>query len=209
MKTIYRNKTGKDSRQYAVGSRQKKNIYCSLLIAYCLLLTVFGCGKQVVIVTDSKYYEGKIKTVLGQLLKSASDTKEKHAVSGANLIEKVAVMDFVNANGKVSALGKYLGSKLSETIIESNSFKVAQRGEVLEVMKKNNIASPSALNNETIKKVGEGLRVDGIFFGEIIDLGTNIDVNVKFIGSKNGEILSAGSIDIERTKSVVNLMEIY
>jgi TolB-like protein len=162
---------------------------------------VSGCAKQIVIVTDSKYYEGKIKMVSGQLLKYASDTEEK--------IEKVAVMDFVNANGKVSALGKYLGSKLSETIIETNSFKVAQRGEVLEVMKKNNITFPSGLNNDTIKKVGEGLQVDAIFFGEIIDLGTNIDVNVKFISSKSGEILSADSIDIERTKSAVNLMETY
>jgi len=34
-------------------------------------------------------------------------------------------------------------------------------------------------------------------------------VNIKFIFVKDGEMLSAASIDIERTKSAVNLMETY
>ena len=118
-------------------------------------------------------------------------------------------MDFVNSNGRVSALGKYLGSKLSETIIEKNYFKVAQRGEVLDALKNNNIVFTGVMNNETIKKLGERLKVDAVFFGEIVDLGTNIDVNIKFILVKDGEMLSAASIDIERTKSAVNLMETY
>src|SRR3990170_3410055 len=207
MKKNYQNKkwSEKDSRQYAVCSMQKNHLlptaYCLLLTAYCLLLTVAGCSKQVAVVTDAKYYEGKIDILTEQLLKSIP--KEKIEANEAKLIKKVAIMDFVNSSGRVSALGKYLGSKLSETIIEKNYFKVAQRGEVLDGMKNNNIVFTGVMNNETIKKLGERLKVDAVFFGEIVDLGTNIDVNIKFIFVKDGEMLSAASIDIERTKSAV------
>lgn len=182
-----------------------------LPITYYLLPITYifssGCSKQVAVVTDAKYYEGKINELTEQLLKSIP--KEKIEANEAKLINKVAIMDFVNSNGRVSALGKYLGSKLSETIIEKNYFKVAQRGEVLDAMKNNNIVFTGVMNNETIKKLGEKLQVDAIFFSEIVDLGTNIDVNIKLILIKTGEMFSAASIDIERTKSAVNLMETY
>ena len=182
----------------------------TVIAAICLLICVIifsGCSKQIAVVTDAKYYEGKIDILTEQLLKSIP--KEKVEAKEGKLINRVAVMDFVNSNGRVSALGKYLGSKLSETIIEKNYFKVAQRGEVLDALKNSNIIFTGVMNNETIKKLGEKLKVDAVFFGEIVDLGTNIDVNIKFILVKDGEMLSAASIDIERTKSAVNLMETY
>jgi TolB-like protein len=184
----------------------RRILFLSLFTVYCSLFFA-GCSKQVAIVTDARYYEGKINELTELLLKTIP--KEKLESKEAKLINKVAIMDFVNSNGKVSALGKYLGSKLSETIIEKNYFNVAQRGEVLDALKNNNIVFTGIMNNETIKKVGERLKVDAVFFGEIVDLGTNIDVNIKFILVKDGEMLSAASIDIERTKSAINLMETY
>ena len=181
-------------------------LFFSLFTVHCSLFFV-GCTKQVAIVTDAKYYEGKIDALTEQLLKSIP--KEKLVVNEAKLINRVAVMDFVNSSGKVSALGKYLSSKLSETIIEKKYFKVVHRGEVLDALRVNNIAFTGLMNNETIKKFGEKLQIDAIFFGEIVDLGTNIDINIKFILAKDGEMLSAASTDIERTKSAVNLMETY
>src|SRR3989338_75498 len=181
------------------------NTVISVICIFLCVIIFSGCSKQVAVVTDAKYYEGKIDILTEQLLKSIP--KEKIEANEAKLIKKVAIMDFVNSNGRVSALGKYLGSKLSETIIEKNYFKVAQRGEVLDALKNNNIVFTGVMNNETIKKLGERLKVDAVFFGEIVDLGTDIDVNIKFILVKDGEMLSAASIDIERTKSAVNLME--
>lgn len=182
-------------------------LFFLLVTGHWSLFLLSGCSKQVAVVTDAKYYEGKINELTEQLLKSIP--KEKVETNAAKLINKVAIMDFVNSNGRVSSLGKYLGSKLSETIIEKNYFKVAQRGEVLDGMKNSNIVFTGVMNNETIKKLGEKLQVDAIFFSEIVDLGTNIDVNIKLILIKTGEMLSAASIDIERTKSAVNLMETY
>jgi TolB-like protein len=211
MKKTYQNSQKSGDRRQMTGDRGQKtkslaSDFWLLTSVLCILLTA-GCAKQVIIVTDARYYEGKIKALTDQLVKSV--TKEKLAVAGADKINRVAVMDFINFNGKVSTLGKYLSSKLSETIIEKNYFKVVQRGEVLGVLKVNNIVSTGGLNNETMKRLGEGLNADAFFFGEIIDLGTNIDINVKFISSKNGEILSAASFNIDRTRSAINLMETF
>ncbi len=206
MKKNYRNNQRSEVRGQRTEDRGQKIKVCLLSSVFCLLFFA-GCSKQVAVVTDAKYYEGKINELTEQLLKSIP--KEKIETKEGKLINKVAIMDFVNSNGRVSALGKYLGSKLSETIIEKNYFKVAQRGEVLDGMKNNNIVFTGVMNNETIKKLGEKLQVDAIFFSEIVDLGTNIDVNIKLILIKNGEMLSAASVDIERTKSAVNLMETY
>ena len=194
-------------RFFGLCPQNDSNTVISVICIFLCVIIFSGCSKQVAVVTDAKYYEGKINELTEQLLKSIP--KEKIEANGAKLINKIAIMDFVNSNGRVSALGKYLGSKLSETIIEKNYFKVAQRGEVLDALKNNNIVFTGVMNNETIKKLGERLKVDAVFFGEIVDLGTNIDVNIKFILVKDGEMLSAASIDIERTKSAVNLMETY
>lgn len=204
MKKNYRNKYI-DYRDFEKRLHRLIGVICLFI---CVIIFA-GCAKQIAIVTDAKYYEGKINELTEQLLKTKTIPKEKPEANEAKLINKVAIMDFVNSNGRVSALGKYLGSKLSETIIEKNYFKVAQRGEVLDALKNNNILFTGAMNNEAIKKLGEKLQVDAIFFSEIVDLGTNIDVNIKLILIKNGEMLSAASIDIERTKSAVNLMETY
>jgi hypothetical protein len=148
-------------------------------------------------VTDSAYFSAQMKTLLARL-----------KANRARSYRKAAVLDFVNSNGKISDLGRYLHTKFTETTLSSDGFKVVPKGQVDEALKKLNIVFDGKLTREQAKNLGTELKVDAIITGSLADLqkGSDIDFSVKAIQSASGELLTAGSINIYRSKQVQTLI---
>ncbi|MBI5177972.1 MAG: hypothetical protein HZA04_01770 [Nitrospinae bacterium] len=175
-----------------------------LLIIPLLLIAAFAasCAKEPPKepVTDSSYFNQKLGKLSDDLIKKA-----------ARKPRKVAVLDFVNPNGKTSQLGKYLTAKFSELSIQKNLFQTPVEGEVSKALKTLGIAYNGTMDGASAKRLGEAIAGDAIIVGMISDLqkGSDVDLVVRMIDTKTGTVISASSASFLRSKQVSSMLESF
>lgn len=149
-------------------------------------------------VTDSAYFNTQVEQLLDRLNANKSRS-----------IRRAAILDFVNTDGKVSELGGMLTTKFGERAVARNLFKVVPRGQVQEALAKLKINYTGQLKREEVTLIGEELGVDAVITGILYDLqkGSDIDLTVNAIQSSSGDLISAASVNIYRSKQVQTLIQ--
>jgi hypothetical protein len=179
-------------------------LFAALLIALPVtggcqnLLVTLGLSEAPPPVTDSAYFNGQME----QLLKEINSNKSRN-------FRKAAVLNFVNSNGQVSELGKVLTAKFGERAVAGNYFRIVPSGQVKEALDKLKIEFRGELTKEQVKLIGDELKADAIVTGKIFDLqkGSDVDLSVSAIQPATGELVSAGGINIYRSKQVQTLIQ--
>lgn len=179
--------------------------YRALLAVVLLPLVFGGCsliglGGDKTPVTDAAYFDRKMTDLYGQVMSNSRRS-----------IRRAAALEFVNTNGKVSQLGKYLAEKFREVAVRKKVIRLVPKGEVDAALAKLGIANAGSLDIKTIQKLGDDLQVDTIMFGKLSDLqkGSDVDVTMKAVEVRSGELNSAGSVGLFRSKQVQNLLESF
>jgi len=149
--------------------------------------------------SDSSYYRGKAEKLVKQLSK---DTFEYE-------INRVAVIDPVNAERKAPILGEYISTRVVEAIAKDRVFRVTQKGEVDDVMSKLNLPPAFAYTRPELERLGKALNAQAILTGKLTDLGTNLDVHLTLIDIASGEVIASATESLTRTKFAVELMRHY
>lgn len=144
---------------------------------------------------DSRYYERKCK----DLLKQINVDLERYG------IRRIAVIDFVDIEGRVSELGRFLSSELILQVPKESEIIVIQRGHVEEAMRELRIVPMESYDFQKTNELGAKLGVDGIVFGKLVDLGTNIDANLRMIDVNTGDVVSTASASLARSKYAVEM----
>lgn len=171
-----------------------------------ILTALFGftvsCSKAPVgpPITDSLYFNGKLSILADQL---AQNTTRRP--------RRAAVLDFVNQNGKTSQLGKYVTAKFMEISSQKALFTIPSEGEVAAAIKAQGIKYNGSVNTEDAAKLGKALGVDALIVGVLSDLqkGSDVDLAVKMIDTRNGNVVSAASTSFERSKQVSGMLESF
>lgn len=176
-----------------------------VLLLCSVMVSITGCsalpfGKQPDVVTDASYFNARVTLLVEQLV--ANSTKR---------IRKAALLDYVNPDGRVSQFGRYLTDKTGEVAVANKSFQVVSRGETLDSLTKNGIPNDGKIDRESAKKLGQSLGVDTVILGLIADLqkGSNVDVTLKAIDTQGGNVVSAASVDMIRSKQIQSLLSSF
>ena len=148
---------------------------------------------------DTRYYERKCANLVDQM----DGKMEEYG------IRRIAVIDFVDIEGKVSELGKFLAAKLMVQIPKKSPFIVVQKGHVDMALRDLQISPMESYTLQTTKDIGNKLGVDGLLLGKIVDLGTNIDINLKLIDVNTGDLIATASESLARTKYAVEMSNRY
>lgn len=146
--------------------------------------------------TDSKYYESKAFRLVQKISKEVEEYE----------INKIAVISLVDEEGNVPILGEYFSNRLIEEITRNRIFRVAQKGEVHDVLNKLQLKPSLLYNKETTKQIGEALQAQAILSGKITDIGTNLDVNLMIIDITTGEVIASATEVLNRTKFAVEML---
>ncbi|VAX23771.1 hypothetical protein MNBD_NITROSPINAE02-1802 [hydrothermal vent metagenome] len=173
----------------------------------CCAFVLPGCGGVMVslglsdpppTITDSQYFN----TQVDQLLLNVEQNQSRKA-------RKAAVLNFVNADGQVSSMGKFLTTKFSERVMAKGLFKITPPGQVREALERLKIKQTGELTRLQLSEIGKELGTDAIVTGVVSDLqkGSDVDLSVKIIQSASGELLSAASVNIYRSKQVQSLLK--
>lgn len=140
--------------------------------------------------SDSDYYRNRAQILVSKLTAKVEDYE----------INKVAVIDLVDEEGRVPILGEYFASKLVEAIARREPFRVAQRGEVQNVLDQLGLLPSQSYSKEEIQQIGNSLDAQALVNGKIIDLGTNLDVQLVLVDIVTGEVIASATESLLRNK---------
>ena len=172
----------------------------ALLITSLILFgSLSGCVKDIPEpVTNADYFDQKMEQVAITL--ANNDMKR---------INRAAVLDFKNSDGRTSQLGRYLATKFADITIRHQLYTLPSFGEVDNAIKAEGIKYNGTLDKESAQKLGRALNVEGLIVGIISDLqkGSDIDLIVSIIEVKSGNIISSANINLLRSKSVSTMLD--
>jgi TolB-like protein len=146
--------------------------------------------------TDTKYYRGKAKSLVENLAENAAEYD----------INRVAVLDLVDEDGRTPILGEYLSERVIEAITRRKQFRVTQKGEVVEALNQLTLKPSYLYTREDIKSLGKALNSQALLTGKLTDLGTNLDVHLSLIDVMTGEVIASASEHLTRTKFAVEML---
>jgi hypothetical protein len=151
-------------------------------------------------VTDALYIKQRLTRLANDIMLKASRPPKK-----------AAIMDFVNSNGKTSQFGKILTSKFTEISVAKNLFITPTDGEVSKSLKQLGLSYNGTLDGASVRKLGDALGCDTLIFGTISDLqkGSDVDLALKMVDVKTGNIVSASSTSFFRSKQVSALLDSF
>lgn len=99
---------------------------------------------------------------------STPTTKYLHPNADLSAIKKVAVLPFENLSGDRSAGDKVQKIFLTE-LLSFEAFDVVEPGQVAKLLRSERIESLDTLGPPELKKIGEALKVQGLFMGSVVD----------------------------------------
>lgn len=122
---------------------------------------------------------------------------------------KVAIVEFVDLDGSVNSLGKFIAEELITEIalIEDREITVVERGLLMKILAEQKISVSELVEPDAIKNVGELIGADSIVTGTLTDLGDKIRVNARIISTKSGEVRATARASIPATGIIKELSD--
>jgi TolB-like protein len=131
---------------------------------------------------------------VGQILKKATDGYEKDKTV------TLAILDFVNIDGKQSILGRYFSELATHYFVRNSKLKILERSQINQVISELDLASTGYISDESAARLGGMLGADLVMFGTLTKVGRNISVTMKVTEIKTAAILSTGTTELKGTK---------
>ena len=119
---------------------------------------------------------------------------------------KIAVMDFVNMNGEITKLGRYMSEELTTRLYLTGKFEVIERQLLDKIVEEQKISMSGMIDENSAVELGRVLGVDAIASGTITDLGTSVKVNARLISAESGKLFSVASVEIPKNDKVKVLL---
>lgn len=159
-----------------------KNIFAFLII----VSTCFRANAQ---------YEAQIKSITQEIGNKVAETGKK----------RIAVADFMDANGVVTKLGQFLSEEFNTALPEyGQGFQVIDRSRLNDLMRENKLGSLT--DPKTAVKLGELAGIEALIYGTITPLGESVRVNIKILDIQRAVILRALAGNITRTADINGLL---
>lgn len=123
-----------------------------------------------------------------------------------NQKQKIAVVEFVDLEGKVSNFGRYLAEELITRLYQTKKFKVIERNLLTKIINEQKLTLTGIIEPTAAQKLGKLLGVDAVASGSVSDLGKTFKVNARLMNAETGEIFAVASTEVIKDDSVCNLI---
>jgi len=122
---------------------------------------------------------------------------------------KIAVIEFTNLDGSITALGQFLAEELITKLftIGGGKFEVVERSQLQKVFSELGFHITGAVDENTIKKLGKVLGVEAIVTGTVTDLENTIKINARMISTETAKVIAVAATDVPKSRTVSKLME--
>ena len=132
-------------------------------------------------------------------------SESSNMASGANKPMVIAVADFVNDDGKISKLGRYLAEKLTPYFTRSDQFQVLERAIIDKVIAEQQFQVSAFVDESSTREIGKLLGAETIVSGTISELNDAFYFNAKVVDVSSGKLLTAVDVETDRTGRLLAL----
>lgn len=120
---------------------------------------------------------------------------------------RVAVMNFPLLTGEITELGMYLSDKLTNSLFKyRDKFEVVERAKLETVVKEMKLGMTGIIDDKTAQTLGKIFGADAIVVGTITDLGEEIDINLRVLGTERANVLAVASVMLEKNTTIERMM---
>lgn len=143
-----------------------------------------------------------------QILAKGIETLAKQIVASIPSDKKplIAVLDFGDLEGKVSAFGRLVGEELITKLFSTRKVRVVERRFLEKAVAEIKFGLSGMVDEDTAKNIGRQVGADVIITGTITDLKTSIKINARMIAVETGDILAAAGVEVIQDKRIADLM---
>jgi hypothetical protein len=117
----------------------------------------------------------------------------------------IAIADFVNDNGEVSKLGRYIADKLTPYFASSKQFSVMERTLINKVIEEQQFQVSSFVDESSTQEFGKIIGAETIISGKVSELADMFYVHAKAVGVARGNLLVSVDAEVDRSGRLVAL----
>jgi len=139
------------------------------------------------------------------------EIKNLSSTMGENIskagMRKIAVVDFVDLQGNITELGRFVAEELSVALAGSRKgFRLVDRVHLKAILKEHKLVITGIVDPTTAKKLGQISGADALVTGTITPFGDSVRLAAKVLDTASGDIIDASSTDIAKTKAIEELL---
>ncbi len=117
----------------------------------------------------------------------------------------VAVLDFNDLAGCVSAFGRLVGEELITQLFQTKRVQVVERSQLDKALNELEFNLSGAVDPEQAKRLGKHVGADAILTGTVTDLERSMKINARLIEVERGNILAAAGAEVTKDRAVARL----
>ncbi len=115
---------------------------------------------------------------------------------------KIGVLEFLDLQGRISQLGKFMAEDLTTALFEKRKFSMVERGLLQQVMREHALGQTGVLDLTQAQEIGKMVGADAIITGSLSDIGDEIKANARLIDVREGTVLAVAGESIAKTENV-------
>jgi len=139
-----------------------------------------------------------------ELRSLAASLAEDIASSGKKTI---AVVDFVDLEGKSCDLGRFLAEELSVGLLRTRKgFDVVERNQLRAVLNEHKLTATGVIDPTIAKKIGQFTGADIIVTGSMTPFSESVRLAVKALATDTARIIAADDADLPKTSTISELL---
>jgi TolB-like protein len=119
---------------------------------------------------------------------------------------RVTVLDFTDLQNRPNELGRYLGLRLADELVNLTEATVLDRANIATIMAEHKLTMEGLLKPEDAKKLGQFAGVDALLIGNLSLIGENVEILIRAISTETSEILASGHARIPATDELRRML---
>ena len=120
---------------------------------------------------------------------------------------RVAVVDFTDLEGNVTALGRFIAEEFSVALLNvGQGFELMDRTHLQTLLKQHKLSATGLIDPATAQQLGKIAGVDALVTGTITPFGENVRLAVKILDANTAKLIGANSGNIPATEAIKVLL---
>ncbi len=120
----------------------------------------------------------------------------------------LAVVDFTDLQGNVTALGRFLAEEFSVALADAGQgFRVIDRTHLTSILHENKLSESGLIDPATARQLGKITGVQALITGSLTPFGDSVRIAVKILDTESAALIGSASGNIAKTAAIDDLLK--
>ena len=163
-------------------------------------LAVVAAGLVLLLMpVTAEAYEQELRRLSGEMAQKISAAQKS----------TLAVVDFTDLQGDVTALGRFLAEEFSVALAGAGQgFRVIDRTHLTIILREHKLAESGVIDPSTARQLGKIAGVQALITGSLTPFGDSVRIAVKILDTESAALVGSASGNIARTGAIDELLKV-